>query len=401
MSGQKSLPVVIVCCFFYAMGGLTAIVAPTIAAFQEIYPDASLTLVQQISTLPSLLSVPVAIIAGATAGKQIKFKTYVLLSCLLMAVGGALPFLFHDSLIFVLVCRCVFGIGFGIMFALMGTIIVRSFSGEMQAKVLGWAASSLAVTSFALPLISGYLTTINPHYVWPLHLITAVLFILVLLFFPEPKNEDPAPVEEEAQEAPVAAKAKISAAGWVVIILFGVAVIAYYPLWIGSSTIVVGEGLGTAVEAGWVISIAALGQFIAGLIFAKYYYALKKNALPVAFVGIAVGLLFVAFGNLPMIFVGSFICGFTFSGLVMSGVYRLLAEILQPGAISSANGWVGAFANLGAFICPFWMAVVAAAVGSASPRPAFGAGAIVLVICAAILVPVLSKAFKKKAIEEE
>ncbi|SEA30402.1 Predicted arabinose efflux permease, MFS family [Desulfuromusa kysingii] len=358
----------------YLLAVMTGIISPGLAALAQAYPELEFTTIVLAATLPNLIAIPVALIAGAVAGKAISFRALSLIGSGLIALGGTAPYFFHSSFNMILVSRAIFGIGFGICFTLMGTLIVRLYDGQTRDSMLGYGAATMAVGGVVLPMLVGYFVTIDTHAMWLPHLVAALSFLAVLFWLPEPDKIEEMTGADHKTRFPFAA--------WALIIAFTLTTMAVWPMMLGIATVIVGEGLGTAVTAGMAISMFAAGNFIGGLVFGQYAKITGRHALPVALLICAGGMSCLAFGGLLMIMVGTTLIGFGFIGVGMPAIFGGLGQMLSPSAMAMAGGLVAVANNLGAFVAGYWMPIAMNVTGSTSPRGAYTAGIVVLLAVA-------------------
>lgn len=354
----------------------TSIISPALAGLGEAYPDVPFTTVLLLASIPSLLAIPTSLGAGVLAGRKVSFRSLSLLATSLVTIGGTAPYLIQSNFTLIMICRGVFGLGYGIVIAIMGTLIVRLFEGQQQAKILGIAAVVMAVGGIGMPLIAGILVNISTHLMWLVHLIGGLCFLACFFWLPEPeKTEQSASGEKE--------KARISGAAWSLIAGYALGTLALYSIFLGASTVVIGEGLGTAASAGLVVSLYFVGSFVGGMLFSRYFKITGKFSMALAYLLGAVGMILAAFGStLPMILAGSCLVGFGYGGLVVPGTFANLGQILSPASMAVAGGLVGAGANIAGFLTPYWMSLSSSVSGNPSPRASFFAGTFIFVVIA-------------------
>jgi MFS family permease len=361
----------------YLLVVFPGIISPGLDALAQAYPELEFTTIMLAATLPNLAAIPVALITGALAGKVISFRLLALMGSALIALGGTAPYFLHSSFTSILVGRAVFGIGFGICSSIVGTLIVRLYDGEVRGSMLGYGAATMAAAGVVLPMIVGWLVNVSTHAMWLPHIIGFLAFLAILFWLPEPDK-----MEESAGSD---GKARLPFAAWALIIGFTLATMAVWPMMLGISSVIVGEGLGTAVTAGLAISTFAAGNFVGGLVFGKYSKIMERHSLPMALLLCAGGMSLLAFGGLPMILTGTTLIGLGFMGLGVPAIYGGLGQMLPPSAMAMAGALVAVANNLGAFAASYWMSIATNVTGTQGPRGAYAAGIAVLVAVAVFI----------------
>jgi len=365
----------IACLSFYFMGGTAGIISPALQSLAEEYPNVPFTTILLAGSIPSLLSVPASLLCGAMAGRKISFRTLGIWACILIGIGGAAPYVLRSSWTVILISRGVFGFGFGIVMATMAVLITRLFEGTRQAKLLGYGTAAMAVSGVVLPLISGMLVVKNVHLMWLLHLIGLVAFLIVALWLPEPEKVAATGTDKSTE------KVHIPFYAWIIIIGFSIACMAMYSGFLGSSTVVAEENLGTAAAAGLIISMYFAGNFIGGLTFAQFTKLTGRLNLGLSLLIGGIGMVFMAFGgSIILLYIGFLLVGIGYGGLWFPAMYTVLGQIVSPGSMAMAGALVAGISSLAGFITPYWMSFSANLLGNPSPRSAFLTGTVVYAI---------------------
>jgi len=134
--------------------------------------------------------------------KRFNKRNIVLVSLYIYLIGGIGPAFFNDTIVQVLICRVLLGVGVGLSAPLCGAIINELYSGMEKTNMLGWANGVGSCLNIVMTLIAGYLCTIN----WKYTFFAYGFFIIVLLMehlslpsMPVPKVTDADGVERRAQ----------------------------------------------------------------------------------------------------------------------------------------------------------------------------------------------------------
>ena len=367
----------------YLLPGMSTIVSPALQSLSEEYPDVSFTTIMTIGSLPSLLAIPTAIGTGAIIGRKISFRAAAVLGTALAATG-ALPYVL-DSFPLVMVSRGTFGLGYGIILAIMGTVVLRNYSGPARATMLGIGTGVNAAGGMSMTAVAGMLVRANPWLMWLMHLIALVALAACLLWLPEPGDQrDPV---EDAGPKPPKEKARLPVGIWVVLALYGIGTTSFYPVFLGSSTVVIEEGLGDSAAAGLILSVFFLGAFLGGLAFGQASKLAGNLALMSAgYLLSCVGMALCAAGqSMPTIYLGAGLVGFGIQGIAMPACYAEFGRVLNAAGMALASGLLMAFGNVGGFIAPYFITFASTVSGDPSPRSGYWAGGMCFAAMAAWL----------------
>lgn len=93
---------------------LTSIVAVSsaLAKIAQAFPDVSISSVQMLTTLPSLIAIAVILLSGVLSSWITK-KRIVAISMGFMLVGGVMPVVFHQHFYQLVIACIIFGLGYG------------------------------------------------------------------------------------------------------------------------------------------------------------------------------------------------------------------------------------------------------------------------------------------------
>ena len=109
--------------------------AAVMAAMVQQFPDTNVSLIQMIITIPSLISIPLGLVAARLAKTFYKKALIVFGTCCYL-VGGILPYFLHGSVEMILGCSCIIGVGMGIAMTAITALICEFFQGEERGGML-------------------------------------------------------------------------------------------------------------------------------------------------------------------------------------------------------------------------------------------------------------------------
>ncbi|BAE82687.1 MFS transporter [Desulfitobacterium hafniense] len=167
-----------------------AAATPALQNISEAFPNAARSAVMLISTLPSLVAIPFALLTGAVVGKKFNYKSMALMGTALIMVGGVTPAFINHEINIILLARAVFGAGIGIMMPLGKLLILKLFDGQARANMLGASAMVGNGGAVFFLMAGSVLCTFNWKYTFYAYLVAALPLIVVFFFLREPEKEE-------------------------------------------------------------------------------------------------------------------------------------------------------------------------------------------------------------------
>ncbi len=369
---SKSMAFAIMSVFFLIIG-VTAI-SPGIQSIAEAFPEVSYSTILLVSTLPSLLIIPSSYIAGAVAGSRVKYRTLVIGGALLFVLGGVAPYYLNNFTV-ILVMRAIFGIGLGLVTPIGNALVLRIFDGHARANMLGAGNVVSTLGGILLKLMAGFLAAINWRYMFLTHLLGLVTLIAVIFFLKEPEKI------EQGTSLKVKLPGTVFLYGTVMMLIF----MALAPVLLGVSTIILGEGLGDASDSAIVLAMFTTGSMTASALFSKVYKISKKYTVVFALFLAAGGLVILCYApNLFVLGLGTYVTGLGL-GSFIPGMMMDVGAVCRPETFAVASGVVMSVGNVGGFIGPYYMSLVAFVFSNPSLRFAVSIGAIILVLQGIVL----------------
>ncbi len=349
------------------------IVNPAIQSIADAYPSIPYTMVLLLSTVPLLIIVPMSLISGGIAGTKVKYKHLLIVAMSFYIIGGSIPFVLRDFYA-VLAGRAIFGIGVGIATPLANGLIIRLFSGQRRANMMGIGSVVINVASTLFILLSGFISAIDMNFMWLIHLIALVPLVLMVLFLPEPEKIDNHDT----------AKVKIPAGVYV----YSLATVFIYmnlnPMLLNMSTIITVENIGNAAVAGTILSMYTVGGILGGAIFGKVFKLTGKMTIPVAILLIGLGLGITNFSHSVLwMIVGCTIAGIGFF-IMFPAVMMEAGQKVTMAASAMASAMILGSINLGGFISSFYLGLLARLFHNQSPRFPIFIGMLIMFLAAVV-----------------
>lgn len=345
-----------------------AMCSPTLAAIAAAFPDADTTVVQMVNTIPAIVMIVSSAVCGPLSRKM-GYKWAGLLGMAFALVGGMLPAIYHPSIVAVVVERAVFGIGYGMVFAMAIAACGDFWRGKETTTMVGLVTAFAGVGGIVYSLIAGWLTDISwtaPYWFYAIIIVWALYYAIFMPNYSElPKGTPDALVGENG-------KAKFSFAGfgskyWVFLIVTTICIGTMTAFINNAAICIVGMGLGTGATVGLVMTGFSIGLMLGGLLYIPVYRVLKRAALPCWLVLYGVMLLVtMSFPNLPMFFACAFLCGIAFGTINAAWSDMANKKVLDPHRSADGSSFYVAMQGIGQFIAPFWLAGSAAVIGLTS-----------------------------------
>lgn len=281
---------------------LMALIVPVsvLASIVQAFPDAPITVVQQIVTLPSLIAIPTGIIVSKLASRIYK-KYSALFFTALYVVAGTMPIYLHSSITQLLVSAALVGVSLGGLQNAMTTLIPDYFDGETRGTVLGLLSTFVCLGGFIYTSAAAALGAQDWTHAFYAYFIVAIFFVLELIFLPKGKLE---PKAEKGQHVKVPKEV-------IFLCVFGFTLYTFAQLFNSNEALIVAErGLGGTAEAGMASSAYTLSGLLAGVIVAPLTKLFKKQSPTVTFAFTFAGLILYALApSVPMLCAAGFLIG--------------------------------------------------------------------------------------------
>lgn len=326
------------CLVSASLNAVTGLVPEMAAAF----PTVSLSTIELIATVPSLFQM-VGVLGEQFLAKKLGHKGAMLLGLLFCAVGGIIP-IFLPLFPVIIVTRCFFGTGCGLLMSSLLTLVVAFFDGRTRSTMIGLNGGISGVGSALATFAAGQLLAFGWNMSFAVYLGFAVL-ALVVVFVPKVKTAAPAESAEKKT-------GRLPLGLWGLGALMFVSVMLATMYVIKASTLITEYGYGTAKEGSLAITILSLGSFAAGLTYGILRVKLKKHTLTLAFLLCAAGFLLGGFADsLDMVWAGAFLLGYGY--LIFMPYLQDQASRSYGAYGESATNLVLVFQSVGAFVTPW------------------------------------------------
>ena len=298
----------------FLFSGAGTFMNAAVQTMMDAWPQLSPTTVRMVTSLPSLLSLPVTILIGSIAGKKLSFRFCAIFGTALIAAAGIAPYFFYQNWYVVLAFRALVGIGVGFV-AMRNSLILKSVPESKQAAIVGYGSSLMNLGGMLAAPIVGFLVSFGWQKAFLYDLLALVPVLLMLFWLKEPDAEDMADIPVQSAGVPSdLATARTDWRTFFYIIVQFIGTMALFPLLSGMSTYMAAEGIGSAVTAGFAVSAYNLAGVLINLVLSPILKKLGHHVLWVMNLLFAVSMaIIVLLPNVPMVMAGAALAGLTFN----------------------------------------------------------------------------------------
>lgn len=365
------------------------IISSVLADIAEVYPNASVDSVQMVLTIPSLMGMLFAFIAGPLS---IKFaqKNLLLGGMFLGLIGGVIAFFFGaKSLTILYISSLLIGINQGMNGALTKSLVSEFFDGQERNDMMGYQASSSTGGSMVITFFAAILAGIAWNY----------SYLILLLFIPAlilvNKNLTyvaPTPLQKDDRTG---TKDRLNGAVYFTAAIIFFTYLFLYTYQLNIAMFIKSTGLGNATVSGYVNTVFPITGMLTGFVFGKFRKVLGYKTIQLGLLVLAAGFMALnIFGTLPAAFFASFCTGVAQAFLISScmlATSEYAPASLRATGISLAMGML----NLGMFCSPLVINRIFNAFGASEVAFKFMISAVGLILLA-VAYTVLSPVFYKK-----
>lgn len=357
--------------------------AAVMAAMVQQFPDTNVALIQMIITIPSLISIPLGLVAARLAKTFYKKALIVFGTCCYL-VGGILPYFLHGSAEIILGCSCIIGVGMGIAMTAITALICEFFQGEERGGMLGLYAAFIAIGGTLASLLGGRLGASTWYHAFLAYLILIPIIICEIIFLPKGHlDQDEAGTGEEVKQSK-----RMSKQVWLIALTGFVFYVCINAINNNAAMLVAERSIGGSVEASYITTCYTIAGLVTGVFTGKIVMKLQRKSIAAAYILGAAGLLIVFSGtSVPVICIGAFIAGVGFCIFASTANFHV-SEMSTPSTLTFSVAFLSAIINLGQAFSPVIVNAVSSAAG-AEVKTRFvtaAAGSIIIAVIAAFLI---------------
>lgn len=321
MSKSKKIKIIITIICISFVQGLQFCVSPVLGPIQKHFTDVSVSMIQMLVTVPTLLSIIFAIGSGWLVVKISK-KKILLFASAVAGTTGFIPFL-ADSFNLLFVSRIIYGIALGLAMALNSAVVAEFFEGDERVSVMGIQAASVGAGIVVVTTLGGMLGASNFQNAYYVNVIGFVSLILITICLPETGTVKVSQTEKIQMNKKVYFTAFIGVLEMIFLITFSTNIAMH----------ISGSLAGSTTVSGNLTGLFAGGQIVMGIILGAITKITKKYTLPVAMLSFSLGaiLLIIFPSNYVMLMIGAAFCGFS------QGMFVPTAIVEVANAVNSAS----------------------------------------------------------------
>lgn len=279
-------------------------IAANIPAIMMAYPTIDPTLIELITTIPSLfiiLTVPFSY----KVTKKFGYKHSVQIGIGIVLIAGIMP-AFMPSFWLLFFSRIVFGIGIGLFNPLLFSLAGKLYQGKELSSVIGFQSAFEGIGGMIITFTVGQLLVTNWRSSFLAYLFALPIFLLFTWFVPDVSIE-----KQENRNEPENQKVNSSTYGYIALLILVVTI--YMSVTVKITSLLLEKGFGNATDGSNLMALVGLGAMTAGMLFGTIVTITKQWTLPISFLILGISMFMIAFSqNLVSISFAVLICGFSF-----------------------------------------------------------------------------------------
>jgi MFS family permease len=400
-TGRILTKIAVLCVAFQDIGmGATT---PALQSIMDAFPTVDPSLIMMISSIPPAGMVVFSLVYAQLV-KVISKRTILIIAALCFAIGGIAP-AFMNDINLILLMRVLVGIATGLCFPMGMDLCVDYFEGKERQTMFGWVSAASGIGGIIYQTVGGYLASIQWNYCFYAYVPGLVMFIVAWALLPGSEKraaeQGDQGVLTEVDEKPSPVKTKMPISTWIVCVLFFLWAVFFFVVMTNSSSVIVGEGIGSAAIAGLSISVITVGSTLSALFFGKFQSKMQNFVLPVMFGLTTIGFLMFFFSySIPMCMVSAFVIGIGM-GLAMPAVVSVLTGYLSEAQATRAISFTMASNGLGSFTQPMIFAVIFQVTGMSVGSAPFLVSTVAFAILTVVTIVFVSTMAKKNQIAHQ
>lgn len=330
-----------------------AVIAPTLPLIGETFSQQSTAQIEMISTVSNFGILLFVLLSGFVIRYLGTYKT-ILIGLTLALVGGIIP-VFSENYNVIIASRFLLGGGIGLFNGLSYSLILRIYTGDTQKQLLGFQGATATLGMTALTFVVGGLVGFGWHTVFWVYLIALIPLALMLVFGPEiGRLADAAEGLDDKPKVKEKTNFGVMFYGMQALIVFTFFAATQLKL----TSVLTDTGSGDAAVAASLLGTATLVGIFVSVAYGSIYKVLKRFTMPVAVLGMAIGLLLISAGTtFPMIAAGQVLLMSTFV-LAAPSLFAGAAEVQPEGSDNLTSIVLLAWINIGVFLAPTTLATI-------------------------------------------
>lgn len=355
---------------------------PALADIAAAFPTAKQTSVAMLATIPSLFSVPCALVTGRLLGRRVRYRTMAMVAILFIITGGLLP-LILNSLGLIIAARAMMGVGLGILNPITPSVTMLELPKDRAQRQMGINGATANTAAIIYQLIGGFACAVSWRYSFLAYLLVIPALPIAMIYLREPKITQVR--EKSAQNQSVGAAIRTFGKpfwGWFA--LQFCFIVLFYAYITNISSIIAHNNYGTASASALVLAVFSIGGVIGGYAMSRMITKLEKGVFILAGVICFAGkIILVAGDSLTMVYLGSLVYGLGY-GVMLPAISLFAGMSVAPEQRAFALSVNMVASGLGTFLSAYIFAGIAAAVGTSWDRFPILASSVGYLVIAAI-----------------
>lgn len=345
---------------------------PALASIGNAFPEISIDTLMLISTLPMLIVVPFALLAGKVAGNKVKYRTLAMTGMIIIAIFGTLPYFLNDFYI-ILVSRALCGAGAGLISPLSSALIMDFFDGKTRENLIGINNLAFNAGGMVFQMVAGLLCAIYWRNTFIIYLISVLGLVIIFFMLPEPEKA------KEGEEN-TGKKDKIPGKAYLWIFTYVLIVFFTYPLFLNMSSLIEQGNLGTAAVSGFILMMSTMGGMVSSLFFGSMFRWAKVKTVSIAFFLLAVAYLIMIFENSVVAFTIASVLSGIGMGFVAPTCFMYVGQEVSSAVRPFAMALLMALPNLAMFLTSYFFSFIKFAFSITYSRYIFVIGLVFYII---------------------
>lgn len=366
-----------------------------IPAMKEAFPQIPLSMVEMITTIPSLFLM-ISVLTSGFIAKKMGYKQTIMLGLGIVAISGIIP-VFIGNFYLVLFSRAALGFGIGLFNSLLIGLISYFFDGNERTTLIGYHEALGGLGGMLITYIAGQLMHVNWQAPFISYAIAIPVFFIFWKVIPKVKTEDILHKNTKQVVVNDGKEGNFSIV-FVFMILIVIGATLNMTMGIKVSSLIVEQGYGSASDASTVIMLLSLGAMISGFLFGKMYKLFKNYIMSVGFTITALAMFIIGISNTSwMTVLGGFLVGFGFRVMMPCLTNIVNSSYLKNPTLATSLLLVAY--NLGSAFAPYGSMIILKFSWTSDLRGIFYVDGIGF-ICLAVIVFIVNKVKGKQSCKE-
>ncbi|WP_195701136.1 MFS transporter [Companilactobacillus futsaii] len=357
---------------------VSGVVSGAIPLMVKSFPNAPQSIVESISSLPSL-AIMLAVMISPFVTTKIGYKKTVLIGLFISFLAGIAP-AFAPNIYLILAFRLIFGFGIGLLNPLSYSIVAYFYEGDERSSMYGLIGTVSNLASWILTGLVGVLLQYSWHYSFLTYFV--LLIILVLVYFVLPEMD----IKTEKTSS---SKANFLQMDHRVYYL-AVVMFFLFMVWMTFNQkfglLVTGKQFGNASQATYILSLTAPIGMIVGVAFGLLHKWLKNSLLPIAMIVLAIAFAVTSYANsLFMAGAGVVLAAISFT-CCSTSIFLRVSEITPKELNNAASSVELIVTNIGIFVAPYFMSMIGSFMGNSESDTMLKVCAVILIAMAVVMI---------------